>query len=154
MWRAIIGLSAALILGVPNLARAQYSDTDNQNPKEYTDEDSNPLRMLAYLVSPIGFALEWGIARPMHYIATDTFLAPVFNSDTRPPEFHPPATAYIPLDDVGDEPPHPSRFPSDGSHASAQAQRSEDTRAPSTGIGSGTSGTSGQSGQGQPVIVH
>src|ERR1700676_5133762 len=113
MWRAIICLSAALIIGVPNLAAAQYSDTDKQNPTEYTNEDSQPLRMIAYLIAPIGFLLEWGVARPLHYVATNTFLAPVFNGDTHEPVFHPPAIAEIPLDDVGDEPPRPSRFPSD-----------------------------------------
>ncbi len=110
MWRAIICLSAALILGVPKLAAAQYSDTDRQNPAAYTDEDSQPLRMIAYLVAPIGFLLEWGVARPLHYVATNTFLAPVFNADTREPEYRPPAIAEIPLDNVGDEAPRPSRF--------------------------------------------
>lgn len=55
MWRAIICLSAALFIGVPNLARAQNIDSDKQNPKEYTDEDSHPLRMFAYFVAPVGF---------------------------------------------------------------------------------------------------
>jgi hypothetical protein len=133
MWRAIICLSAALILGVPNLARAQYQDPDRQNPSEYTDEDSQPLRILAYLVAPIGFALEWGVARPIHYVATRTFLAPAFNSDVKEPEFHPPAIADIPLDDVGDEPPRPSRFAND-----VRTKSSEETRAPSTGSGAPT----------------
>ncbi len=110
MWRAIICLCAALIIGVPRLACALYSDVDQQNPNEYTDEDSQPLRIVAYLVAPIGFALEWGVARPIHYVATQTFLAPVFNADTREPAYRPPAIAEIPLDDVGDEPPRPSQF--------------------------------------------
>ena len=87
MWRAIIFLCAALIVGVPQSGSAQYSDTDRQNPNEYTDEDSQPLRIIAYLVAPLGFVLEWGVARPLHYVATDTFLAPVFNGDTREPQY-------------------------------------------------------------------
>ena len=47
--------------------------TDRQNPNEYTDEDSQPLRMLSYLVAPVGFLLEWGVARPLHYVATEYF---------------------------------------------------------------------------------
>jgi hypothetical protein len=129
MWRAIICLCAALIVGAPNLARAQYADTDKQNPTEYTDEDSHPLRILAYLIAPIGFALEWGVARPIHYLATDTFLAPVFNGDTHEPEYRPPAIAEIPLDNVGDEPPRPSLFANDAT--AEKAERAEDTRAPS-----------------------
>lgn len=143
MWRAIIYLSAALIVGAPNLARAQYQDTDRQNPAEYTDEDSQPLRIAAYLLAPIGFALEWGVARPIHYVATNTFLAPVFNGDTREPAYRPPAIAEIPLDDVGDEPPRPSRFSSD-----VKAQKQEDIRAPSTGAGAPT----GAGAETQPIL--
>src|SRR5579872_7310898 len=110
MWRARICLCAALIVGIPNLARAQYSDNDRQNPTEYTDEDSHPLRIVAYLLAPIGFLLEWTVARPLHYVASETFLAPVFNGDTKEPPYRPPAIAEIPLDNVGDEPPAPSRF--------------------------------------------
>jgi hypothetical protein len=144
MWRAIICLSAALMLGVPKLAAAQYySDTDRQNPAEYTDEDSEPLRMLAYLVAPIGFVLEWGVARPLHYVATNTFLEPVFNGDTREPAYQPPAIAEIPLDNVGDEPPRPSRFSSD-----VRTQSVEDTRAPSTGAGAPT----GAGAESQPIL--
>jgi hypothetical protein len=143
MWRAIICLCAALIIGVPRAASAQYNDTDRQNPAAYTDEDSQPLRMIAYVVAPIGFLLEWGVARPLHYIATNTFLAPVFNGDTREPEYHPPAIAEIPLDDVGDEPPRVSRFSSD-----VRASNPEETRMPSTGAGAPT----GAGGESQPII--
>jgi hypothetical protein len=143
MWRAIICLTAALIVGVPNLAAAQYSDTDRQNPAAYTDEDSQPLRILAYLVAPIGFILEWGVARPIHYVATETFLAPIFNGDTHEPEYRPPAIAEIPLDDVGDEPPRTSRFSSD-----VRSTSPEETRMPSTGAGAPT----GAGAESQPII--
>jgi hypothetical protein len=142
MRRAIICLSAALIFGVPSLARAQYSDNDRQNPTEYTDEDSHPLRIVAYILAPIGFLLEWGVARPLHYVASETFLAPVFNGDVKEPTYRPPAIAEIPLDNVGDEPPSPSRFPSD-----IPAQKKEDVRQPSTGAGTGGGSTGSQ-----PVI--
>lgn len=133
MRRAIILLSAALILGVPHLARAQYEDTDRQNPKEYTEEDSQPLRLVSYFIAPIGFALEWGVARPLHYLATQTFLAPAMDAETREPIFTPPAIAEIPLDNVGDEPPHPSRFTND-----VRTKSTEEMRLPSTGKGAPT----------------
>ncbi|HVN29915.1 MAG TPA: hypothetical protein VMT64_15570 [Candidatus Binataceae bacterium] len=136
-------MSVALIVGVPNPAAAQYSDTDRQNPAEYTDEDSQPLRIVAYIVAPIGFLLEWGVARPIHYVATNTFLAPVFNGDTREPEFRPPAIAEIPLDDVGDEPPRSSRFSNDVRQSSP-----EEMRMPSTGPGA----PSGAGAESQPVL--
>jgi hypothetical protein len=145
MWRAIICLSAALILGVPNLAAAQYStDADRQNPAEYTDEDSQPLRMIAFLVAPIGFVAEWTIARPLHYIATNTFLAPVFNGDTREPEYKPPAIAEIPLDNVGDEPPRPSTFSYEVSPESSSQQ--------TTPLSPGPGASKGAGGASQPML--
>ncbi len=103
MWRAVICLCAALLLAAPNFAHAQYADTDEQNPKEYRDEDSQPVRMMAYVLSPIGFLLEWTVARPAHYIATDSFLAPVFG-EVPEPTWTPPAIAEIPLDNIEEAP--------------------------------------------------
>jgi len=143
MWRASICLSIALIVGVPRIASAQYNDTDRQNPTAYTDEDSQPLRMIAYLVAPIGFAAEWLIARPLHYVATNTFLAPVFNGDTRQPAYRPPAIAEIPLDNVGDEPPRHTSFSED-----VLTESPEPARPPSTGRGAPT----GSDARSQPII--
>ncbi len=75
----IVAVMAIALLTSPVLCRAQVSD-DSQNPNEYTEDDSNPLKMLFYILSPVGFALEWTIARPMHYLATESSLAPVFGS--------------------------------------------------------------------------
>jgi len=72
-------LAAALLLSGPAFARAQYSD-ERQNPKEYTQEDSHPIKLISYVLSPIGFALEWTIARPLHYLTTETPIAPAFRS--------------------------------------------------------------------------
>jgi hypothetical protein len=100
----IFCLCAALALSTPMLARAQYSDTDQQNPKEYTQEDSHPLRIIAYILSPIGFVLEWTIARPLHWIATNPYTPPVFGAATTEPNWTPPPIAEIPLDNVGHQP--------------------------------------------------
>jgi hypothetical protein len=83
---AIAVLFAALVAWSPPL-HAQQQDPNNpgnngwqlHDPNEYTQEDSHPVRAIASLLSPIGWALEWGIARPWHYVATNTFLAPVLN---------------------------------------------------------------------------
>lgn len=92
-------LGAALILCAPSFAHAQYSDLDKQSPKEYTDDDSQPLKLLSYVVAPIGFALEWGIARPLHYLATDTFLAPVLGANTDNEKVSVPPIAELPPPD-------------------------------------------------------
>jgi hypothetical protein len=89
MLRAAICFSAALVLGFPNFSHAQYNDNDRQNSGEYTDEDSQPLALMADVLYPVGFAAEWLIARPLHYVATDSPIAPVFRpvggTDNSPP---------------------------------------------------------------------
>lgn len=74
---------------LPAISHAQYNDTDQQNPKEYHDEDSQLLALFADVLYPIGYGLEWLVARPAHYLATDSPVAPVFRpvggSDNAPP---------------------------------------------------------------------
>jgi len=80
MKRLPIVVLALLLLGVPALSRADdYNQT--RNPEEYTEDDANPLRLLSYFFTPIGFALEWTITRPLHYLASQTFLAPALDSE-------------------------------------------------------------------------
>jgi hypothetical protein len=75
----------AIAVAFPLSCYAQSSDAQDQpswqlrDPNEYQQEDSHPVRAIGSLLSPIGFVLEWGIARPWHYVATQTFLAPVLN---------------------------------------------------------------------------
>lgn len=89
MRRVAIIFCAAVLLGLPTISNAQYNDNDQQNPKEYHDEDSQALALVSYLFYPIGYAFEWVVARPLHYVATDSPVAPVFRpvggDDTSPP---------------------------------------------------------------------
>jgi hypothetical protein len=89
MRRAAIIFCAALWIALPTISRAQYNDTDRQNPKEYHDEDSQPLAIVADLLYPVGFAAEWMLARPMHYLASESPAAPIFRpvggNDMTPP---------------------------------------------------------------------
>jgi hypothetical protein len=89
MRRVAIIICAALLLSLPSVSHAQYNDNDEQNRGEYHDEDSQPLALLSYFFYPIGYAVEWLVARPLHYIANDTPLEPVFRpvggNDTTPP---------------------------------------------------------------------
>ena len=90
-------------MGLPALCHAQASyDNDRQNPKQYTNDDSQPVRLMAYVLSPIGFALEWGVTRPLHYIATDTFLAPVLGGNRTPATYVP---TFPPLEPEAGSPP-------------------------------------------------
>jgi hypothetical protein len=75
----------AIAVAFPMSCYAQTSSAQDQpswqlrDPNEYQQEDSHPVRAIGSLLSPVGWALEWGIARPWHYVATQTFLAPVLN---------------------------------------------------------------------------
>ena len=89
MRRIAIIFSAALLVALPTISHAQYNDSDRQNPKEYHDEDSQPLALFADIIYPIGYGLEWLVARPMHWIANDSPVAPVYRpvggTDASPP---------------------------------------------------------------------
>jgi len=39
---------------------------------EYDDSQSNPLRVVAYLIHPVGWLAEWTVFRPLHYLVSAT----------------------------------------------------------------------------------
>ena len=79
---AVPAMRAAMVM--PTMALAQQGPyNDKQNPNEYTDtEDGQLLKVVSYFIAPIGYALEWGVTRPLHYLATKTSLAPMMSGDT------------------------------------------------------------------------
>lgn len=90
MRRAAIILFAALFVALPAISHAQYNDNDQQNPKEYTDDDSNPLAIAADVLYPAGYAVEWLVARPLHWVANDSPASPAYrpvggNDTSAPP---------------------------------------------------------------------
>jgi hypothetical protein len=121
MRRAAIILCAALVLGLPTISSAQYNDNDRQNPKEYHDEDSQALAIVSYVFYPIGYAWEWLVARPLHYVAHESAAAPMFKD----------------VDGDDDAPPPPAPIIPDNTLNSAAAESNtpqdwSPTRAPST----------------------
>ena len=89
MRRVAIIFCAALLVALPTVSRAQYNDTDQQHPNEYNDEDSQPLAIVADILYPIGYAAEWLVTRPAHWLANDSPASPVYRPvggrDTSPP---------------------------------------------------------------------
>ena len=89
MRRVAIIFCAALLVALPTVSRAQYNDTDRQHPKDYNDEDSQPLAIVADILYPIGYGAEWLVARPMHWLANDSPAAPMYRPvggrDNSPP---------------------------------------------------------------------
>lgn len=53
-------LALALCLALPGAARAAAD--------EYDDSQAHPLRVVTYLVHPIGMAFEWVFFRPFHQV--------------------------------------------------------------------------------------
>jgi hypothetical protein len=92
------------------------------DPNEYQQEDSHPVRIIGYLLSPVGFALEWGIARPLHYLATNTPLAPVLNGGKEEDSW----TEYYGSKEPIAEVPIPQSQIRGSSSASQQAVREQD----------------------------
>jgi len=80
---AILLFLGLLALILPRVVHAQYSSDDEYGPPPYNDvEDGQALRIAGYILAPFGYALEWGLTRPLHYAATDTAAAPVLSGDT------------------------------------------------------------------------
>lgn len=99
MWRATLALSAALLIVAPSFAHAQYSQLDRQDPSEYDDQDSQLLNVFSYALRPLGYMLEWGVARPLHYLATNSPMAPMLGANTDTDNDRLPAITELPLPD-------------------------------------------------------
>jgi len=56
-------MAILLFVGIASLGSASSALAD-----DYEDGQANPFRMLAYLVNPVGIALEWVVARPLHAV--------------------------------------------------------------------------------------
>src|SRR5260370_19854637 len=99
MRRLILWMFFALAIAMPASALAQQGPyNDKQNPNEYTDtEDGQVLKVVSYFLAPIGYALEWGVTRPLHYLATKTSLAPAMSGDTEYSQIYNPGPNVAPI---------------------------------------------------------
>ncbi len=78
----------ALMLAGPVVLHAQTDDWDRQNSTQYRDvEDGQVLKVVSYILTPVGMALEWGVTRPLHYLATQTSAGPILRGDEGPSFF-------------------------------------------------------------------
>lgn len=44
----------------------------------YDDSESHPLRLIAYALHPVGFAIEWLAMRPLHFMHSQPQLEKIF----------------------------------------------------------------------------
>jgi hypothetical protein len=68
---AILLRTVMLLLLVLTPIRASAHDA-------YDDSESHPLRLVAYALHPVGFALEWLVMRPIHFVVSQPKLERVF----------------------------------------------------------------------------
>lgn len=69
MTKIIAAIFLLLLAGMPVRAGAQDA---------YDDSQSHPLRLAAYALHPVGFALEWLVMRPIHFVVSQPELERVF----------------------------------------------------------------------------
>jgi len=116
----------ALAMAVPTISHAQQGPyNDKQNPNEYTDtEDSQLLKLVSYVLAPIGYALEWTVTRPLHNLATKSSLAPALSGDTEYSEMYNPGPNVAPIV------PAPPATTASGAQASGSASQTYIERTP------------------------
>lgn len=83
MKNATLLLTAFLLAMSPLVARAQWNgDQDLRDPYQYNDvDDGQLLKIFAYVLTPFGMGLEWGVTRPLHNLATYSDIAPLLAGD-------------------------------------------------------------------------
>jgi hypothetical protein len=77
--RKLIVLMAALVLMAS--ANGVWADCCG-GADDYDDSQSHPLRILAYIIHPIGYTAEWLVTRPFHELVAQPDLEPVFGHDS------------------------------------------------------------------------
>ena len=130
--RLMLCIALVLAVAIPVTALAQQGPyNDKQNPQEYTDtEDSQVLKLVSYVLAPIGYVLEWTVTRPLHYVATKTPLAPVLSGDTEYSEIYNPSPTAEPIEPLEPTNTAASEAASDSSAPRTYIERSVKVPAP------------------------
>ena len=79
-WKSML-LAGVMVFSCVSPSLAYYD--------EYDDSQSHPLRLVAYALHPVGFALEWLIVRPIHALVSQPELEPVFGHTPHGRQFNP-----------------------------------------------------------------
>jgi hypothetical protein len=70
--RLLAVLMVVFALSAPGVASAA------EPVDAYDDSQSHPFRIIGYIVHPVGYALEWAIFRPIHWVVAQPNLEKVF----------------------------------------------------------------------------
>lgn len=90
MRRLLLVLVLALWAVAPGSVRAHDA---------YDDSQSHPLRLAAYALNPAGFALEWLVMRPIHFVVSNPGLEQIFGHTAHESGFG----GYEPYEPVGED---------------------------------------------------
>jgi hypothetical protein len=69
LWKTLAMVGVATLL-CSTTARAYFDD--------YDDSQSNPLVVAYYILYPVGYTVEWLVARPIHALVSQPELEPIF----------------------------------------------------------------------------
>src|SRR5262245_7781897 len=73
-WRCIVKrLIISLGLALSLVGASAYAHD------AYDDSQAHPLQLAAYAVAPAGFAAEWLVTRPIHFLVSQPSLERIFN---------------------------------------------------------------------------
>lgn len=90
IWKHVVVLGiAVLFLAGPAVASSDMDDCLSYTAEAgcgtypgyydgYDDSQAHPLRIAAYALHPVGYAVEWLLTRPIHALVSQPELAPVF----------------------------------------------------------------------------
>lgn len=76
LWKSLLlaGFAAVIFSGTASAyCNSQYSCDGG-----YTDAESHPLRLVAYVLHPVGYTVEWLFMRPIHALVSQPELCPIF----------------------------------------------------------------------------
>ena len=90
IWKSVVVLGiAALFLAGPVMASSDMDDCLDYTAEAgcgiypgyydgYDDSQAHPLRIAAYVIHPVGYAVEWLLTRPIHALVSQPELTPIF----------------------------------------------------------------------------
>ena len=76
LWKSLVlaGLATVVFSGTASAYCGNQYSCDGG----YNDSESHPLRLVAYVLHPVGYAVEWLLMRPVHALVSQPELCPIF----------------------------------------------------------------------------
>jgi hypothetical protein len=75
-------IAAVAVAGLLAFSGSAWAQGVHGVSEEYNDDLTHPLHLAYYLAHPIGFAAEWLVGRPIHFIISRPYLDTFFGYDS------------------------------------------------------------------------